>query len=210
MRMLPSRRFLVPSLAAGLLAIAACSSSSSGSGGSGGADVDSGSLYGGSSGSGGAPGDAAGSEGSAEAGPTGCPNPANLAVDTYMPNMAKPGKNGAFTFLLASASLQPPAAGPGKAGINTWTIRVLDGASGQPVPGEKMSLPVNAPAFAYPSDPIMPQTGQGTSVAPTVGDNGDGTSTIVMDIATPGVWWVFVQAQDGATVDSTTFAFCFP
>ncbi len=192
---------LPPSAALVLLAVAACSSSSSGSGGA----ADSGPGYGGGTddASGGQSGDAAG-DGRSEAAVSACTN-TTTPVDTYMPNMAHDGKSKLFTFLLASADPHPPAVG-----MNTWTVKVLDYQSGQPVPGETLSLPAGMPLFNYPHDPYMPNTGLGTSVAPTVHDNGDGTSTIAMNLTPHGVWWIFVQAQDGTTVDGTTFSFCLP
>lgn len=202
MRMLadPSRAKAIPlSAALALLAVAACSSSSSGSGGGG---ADSGPGYGGTDDASSGSGDAG--DARSEATVSACTN-ATTPVDTYMPNMAKDGKNKLFTFLLASASPAPPAVG-----MNTWMVRVLDYQSGQPVPGETMSLPTGMQLFNYPHNPYMPTTGMGTSKAPTVHDNGDGTSTIVLDLTPHGVWWVFVQAQDGSTVDGTTFSFCLP
>jgi hypothetical protein len=176
-------RQLLLALTLPLLAVAACSSSATGASGSG--DGGPG---------GGADGD----------GILGCPS-GGIPFDTYTPNMSKPGKNGIYTFVLASADPAPPA----EPMNNTWTVKVLDSSS-KPVTGATMSLPTNVDLWKFAYDPYMPKHGHGTSVPPTVTNNGDGTVTLKMYFFMPGVWQVFVQATDGATVDGAMFAFCMP
>jgi hypothetical protein len=178
-------RYPLSSLLLPLLPFAACSSTTSGAGpGAGGSGV-------------GADGDTIGCDSG------------GFAFDTYKPNLTKPGKNGLYTFVLTSADPAPPAEGIGPAGINTWTIKVLD-ASGQPVEGATMSLPVGTSLWSPSFNPFMPRHGHGTSIVTKVTNSGNGSATLVMDFAMGGVWQVFVEADSGSTVDGAMFAFCMP
>ncbi len=175
-------RALHSPLAFALLALASCSSASGGAAGGG----------------------DGGTAASADGDILGCPN-AGIPYDTYTPNMSKVGKNGTYTFVLVSADPAPPA----EPIQNTWTVKVLDG-SGKPVTGATISLPTNTDLWKLAYDPIMPKHGHGTSVPPTVTNNGDGTATLQMYFSMTGVWQVFVQATDGSTLDGAMFAFCMP
>jgi hypothetical protein len=182
-------RYAPLSLIFPLLPVAACSSSSSGAGpGSGAGD--------------GGPG--VGVDGDT----IGCDS-GGFAFDTYKPNLTKAGKSGIYTFVLTAADPAPPAEGIGAAGINTWTVKVVD-ASGAPVKGATISLPVATSLWSPSFNPFMPRHGHGTSIVPKVTSNGDGTATLVMDLSMGGVWQVFVEADSGSTVDGAMFAFCMP
>jgi hypothetical protein len=171
----------------GTLSGLACSSSTSG-------------AAPGSSSSGGSGSSGAGADGDT----IGC-NSGGEPFDPFMLGTSKKGKSGLYTFVLTAADPAPPASMMN----NTWTVKVVD-ASGKPVTGATISLPTSDPLWSFAYDPYMPRHGHGTAIVPTVTNNGDGTAVLVMDLSMSGVWDVFVEAKDGATVDGAMFAFCLP
>ena len=113
-------------------------------------------------------------------------------AQVYTANMTQMGPNH-ITFMLVSGNPAPPAKYN-----NTWTIKLLDGA-GHPVTDATMT-----------AMPFMPRHGHGTSIVPTVTNNGDGTYGVgILYFFMAGLWQVTLQVtQSSAGADTGIFSFC--
>ena len=129
-----------------------------------------------------------------EAGPGDCK--VDPRVDPYMPNLVKPGDNGALLFQIVQSEPGPP-----KLGDNKFTVKVTD-MSG-------MALMVDLRV-----DVILVDRNQPSSVDPLVTfDAASGIYTIApIAMQLPGLWRVGLDAQSdsdaGVTSDVVAFHFC--
>jgi hypothetical protein len=138
---------------------------------------------------------AAGGEGGALAGAVSCLD--DPRIDSYGAGLAKPGANGALTFVLQASDPAPPAKG-----ANLFTVVVND-AEGAPQDG------------VLTVDLFMPDHGHGTSVPPAVSlDEASGTYMIdPVYLFMPGVWRIELgysaSSSAGAEpIDHVALYFC--
>jgi len=146
-----------------------------------------------------------------------------LHTDTYAPDLQKVGKpasgspdaaaaSGALTFILESDEIGDAASAPAEPFTNIFTLKLAD-ASGQPVKNATVSLPTDDQALGWPfsKNPWMPLHGHGSSITPTVTNNGDGTYSISTYFFMPGLWQIYIVAQTtgpDAVTDSAEYSFC--
>lgn len=142
-----------------------------------------------------------------------------LPTDTYGPNLMKVGRpaSGAtedsgspgLTFVLMGNTVAGAASPPLEPYTNTFTLKLLD-ASGQPVTDATVMLPTNDQALGWPyaKDPWMPLHQHGSSIIPTVTNNGDGTYAVSTYFFMPGLWQIYLVAQTSSVTDSAEYSFC--
>lgn len=144
-----------------------------------------------------------------------------LPTDTYAPNLQKVGKPasgnpagdaGSFTFILESDEIMGAASSPAEPFVNVFTLKLVD-SSGQPVKDATVTLPTNNQALGWTptKNPWMPLHGHGSSITPTVTNNGDGTYSISTYFFMAGLWQIYIVAQTaGASpvTDSAEYSFC--
>jgi hypothetical protein len=144
-----------------------------------------------------------------------------LPTDTYAPNLKKIGRpasgdsqgdagsSGALTFVLESNDVADAASPPIEPYTNTFTLQLLD-SSGQPVKDATVTLPTDNQAlgWAYSKNPWMPLHQHGSSIIPTVTNNGDGTYAISTYFFMPGLWQIYIAAQTASVTDSAEYSFC--
>jgi hypothetical protein len=112
-------------------------------------------------------------------------------VDHYVANLTKKSATGAYQIVLNAADPAPPAIG-----VNTWTIKVQDGAGGA------------MPAAALKVLPFMPDHGHGTSVKAAITSQPDGSMSVTpLYLFMGGVWRVEFNPATGAA-DPVDFFFC--
>jgi YtkA-like len=117
-------------------------------------------------------------------------------ADMFSAGMMKAGSQGKLTFKLMSSTPAPPARGN-----NDWSIAIVDAVSGAPVAGAAMTVV-----------PFMPDHNHGTSIKPTITDQGAGMYDVdPVNLWMPGLWQVTVTATpSGGTLDKAVFSFCIP
>jgi hypothetical protein len=144
-----------------------------------------------------------------------------LPTDTYAPSLMKVGRpasgateadsgsSGALTFVLEGNEVAGAASPPIEPYTNKFTLKLLD-ANGQPVNDATVMLPTNDQALGWPyaKDPWMPLHQHGSSIIPTVTNNGDGTYAISTYFFMPGLWQIYIVAQTSSVTDSAEYAFC--
>jgi hypothetical protein len=143
-----------------------------------------------------------------------------LPTDTYSPNLMKIGKpasgdvgdagsSAGLTFVLESNEVGDAAAPPLEPYTNTFTLKLLD-ANGQPVTDATVTLPTSDQAVGWPysKDPWMPLHQHGSSITPTVTNNGDGTYALQIYFFMPGLWQIYLVAQTASVTDSAEYSFC--
>jgi hypothetical protein len=114
-------------------------------------------------------------------------------VATYAAGMSVTSTSGGLHFTLEKSDPAPPVRG-----INTWTLHVTD-EQGAKVNG----LDLRASAF-------MPDHGHGSSAAPEVTAQADGTYRVTpLYFFMPGVWRItLATVTDAGASDSAQFFFC--
>jgi hypothetical protein len=113
-------------------------------------------------------------------------------VMTYAPNLAATAGSG-MKYILVQSNPAPPAKG-----TDTWTIRVTDPA-GTPQPS--LSLQIKT---------LMPDHGHGSSVTPTISNQGSGNYQVNnLFLFMPGVWKITFSTTTAPT-DTADFWFCVP
>jgi len=112
-------------------------------------------------------------------------------AEAYVANLEKSGT-------LYKVSLVSDPAPPLK-GDNSWTIKVTDAASGDPVDG-----------LTVDSDPQMPDHGHGTPKQETVtpGQNPGEYMLDPINLWMPGYWEVTINLSSGAASDSVMYKIC--
>ena len=173
---MPLLRFVLPSIFGLILAAASCSTGSQGSGSTS------------------ASSSAGGDGGSQDDGPAvTCQN--DPRVDTYVANLTKASASGALKITLSASDPAPPTVG-----LNTWSIKVADGA-GAPVSNASIGV-----------DLFMPDHGHGSSVVPSIAPQPSGEYAIKnLYFFMPGVWRITISlpgAGDGGAGESVQFFFC--
>jgi len=140
-------------------------------------------------------------------------------VDTYAPGLTKSGAPASggeaggpgLTFILESDEVGDAAASPAEPYTNVFTLKLMD-SNNEPVTNATVLLPTNDQAlgWAFSKDPWMPLHGHGSSVTPTIMNNGDGTYSISVYFFMPGFWQIYIVAetQTPAVTDSALFEFC--
>ncbi|MBK7863910.1 MAG: hypothetical protein IPJ65_35940 [Archangiaceae bacterium] len=125
-----------------------------------------------------------------DAGDVGCKS--RSGADVYAAGMSKRSSSGRVMAVLLSADPAPP-----ERGNNAWSVK-LTGARGEALDGE---LAVT---------PYMPEHGHGTSVAPGVERQGDGSWKVSpLYLFMPGIWEVtLAPSADAGAADSPVFSFC--
>src|SRR5258705_7078194 len=113
----------------------------------------------------------------------GCLNDPRAQI--YTANMQQKGYGNLLTFVLTEADPAPPAKG-----INTWTVKLLDGAANVVTGG------------TVTASPFMPDHGHGSSVVPETTPTGDGYTVAPLYFFMPGLWQVTLQAMTPAGNDS--------
>jgi hypothetical protein len=143
----------------------------------------------------------------------------SYASDTYAPNLTKVGKpasgapddggSASLTFVLTGNQVSGAASPPLEPYTNTFTLKLLD-ASGQPVTDATVTLPTDNQALGWPfqKDPWMPLHQHGSSIVPTVTNNGDGTYAVSTYFFMAGLWQIYFVAQTATVTDSAMFSFC--
>ena len=112
-------------------------------------------------------------------------------VDSFAANLTKKSAGGTYQIVLMSADPAPPAIG-----VNTWTIKAIDGA-GNPMANPDLKVL-----------PFMPDHGHGTSVKAAVTAQPDGTLSVTpLYLFMGGVWRVEFNPQSGSA-DPADFFFC--
>lgn len=133
---------------------------------------------------------APGPDAGAEAATIGCLT--DPRAQSYSSGLTITGKHGVFVVELVGAQPGPPLRG-----TNTWTVRVHD-AKGNAVPSAALAVKL-----------IMPDHGHGSTVAPTIAAQPDGTIKIdSLYFFMPGLWQVTLDVTAGADADSVVFSFC--
>lgn len=117
-------------------------------------------------------------------------------ADMFSAGMTKAGSQGELTFKLMSSTPAPPSRGN-----NDWSLQIVDTTSGAPVAGAIMTVV-----------PFMPDHNHGTSIKPTITDQGSGMYDVnPVNLWMPGLWQVTVSATPtGGTLDKAVFSFCIP
>jgi hypothetical protein len=146
-----------------------------------------------------------------------------LHTDTYAPDLQKTGGlasgnaedaggAGPLTFILESNEIDDAAAPPAEPFMNVFTLKLTD-STGTPIKDATVSLPAanEALGWSFSKNPWMPLMLHGSSIAPTVTNNQDGTYAISIYFSMAGLWQIYVVAQttDGIA-DSAEYSFCLP
>jgi hypothetical protein len=122
--------------------------------------------------------------------------PVNCQTDsrvmTYAPNVTATAASG-MKYVLVQSDPAPPARG-----TDTWNLRVTDAAgTAQP----SLSLQIKT---------LMPDHGHGSSVTPTISNQGSGNYQVQnLFLFMPGVWKI-TFAPATAPTDTADFWFCVP
>jgi hypothetical protein len=144
-------------------------------------------------------------------------------VDSYAPPMMKVGSPASgnpddagasshVTFVLESDQIMGAASSPAEPFTNVFTLKLMD-SSGQPVKDATVTLPTGDQAlgWTFPKNPWMPLHGHGSSITPTITNNGDGTYSVSTYFFMAGLWQMYLVAQTtgaDAVTDSAMYSFC--